>query len=165
MKDWLGRSEEQVRHEERMALERRRDRVDSLRRQGYTESEIRDAERKGMFSSFVKTIGFFVAAVAALIFVTSQSDTGSETESALESSDASYPEELQPMPEPLTEETSNEIEPEPLAVPDAVKPAEPEAPAQEIIFVQNPVVQALPIDETPNDEQGDVTIPDGQSID
>lgn len=165
MKDWLGRSEEQVRHEQRMALEHRRDRVNSMRRQGYTEGEIRSAERKGMFSSFVKTIGFLVAAVAALIFITSQSDTGSETESALESSDSSYSEELQPVPEPLTEETSYEIEPEPVPAPDAGAPAVTDAPAEEIIFVKNPVVQAVPTDEAPNAEQDNVTVPDGQSID
>ena len=112
------------------------------------------------------TVGVVLAAIVALVVLTSQAENDNEAEDTFESTEYLSSEEPQEVFEPIiSENISDEVEAELVPAPDTREPAVTDAPAEEIIFVQNPVVQALPKDETQDTEQENVTVPDGQSID
>ena len=148
-------SPEARRHRERMALEQRRDRVESMRAEGYDESEIRDAERKRGCSGFLRT-SLVVLFAGVAIFVWSTSNGGRSNE-PITAADVSPPTEEMysdespddTVPEVVSEES---VEPyqyaEPTSQPELLRP-NPEQDGEgsaerEIIYVQEEVAQPLP---------------------
>jgi hypothetical protein len=148
MNDWLGRSEEQVRHEQRMALEHRRDKISSMRAEGFSESQIRAFERSERRNSCLGAI-FLIALIigGVMAYGAYQSSTRG----------ANSPErsvEDEPQDEAMEEPTS--IEPPRASGPEnyqadsetelsATTPGT-SVPEQQIIFVEKPVVQSIPSD-------------------
>ena len=167
MKDWLGRSEAQVRHEQRMALEHRRDRVESLRRQGYSEQEIRKAERSRSFRNFISGVVFVVGCALALLVIVAISSgnrSGQIAENEIAVMDSpEQPQELKTSNEDSFNENEfdNQIQQKQTPIGNSSE----EVSEQEIIFVPKTVVQPISVDEDKNEMLVDEILPQEQLID
>lgn len=156
MEDWQGRSPEQIReqarHNERMRLEHERDRITSLRAEGFSESQIRSLNRSRSLNSCLGTILALVLIAAAFLAFGAYQSANEETDQSdeVQTSEVtqSEVEELQ-TPDDLSS-GDMQVNSQADAGEESTAPAAEPSPEQEIIFVEKPVVQSIPSDQEGN---------------
>lgn len=135
---------------ERRRSEAKRDRVESLRREGYSEGDIRSLERKRGCRSFVIGVVVLIVVVAGILAVLGG---GLATESGMSDeslSEVAIDQTSQVTSNPDEELAGSEPTEEP-GVTDEASATEP-APEQQIEFVSEPVVQPIPEEAAPEPE-------------
>lgn len=152
MKDWLGRSEEQVRHEQRMALEHERDRIASLRAEGFSESQIRALNRSRSLNSCLGTILALVLIAAAFLAFGAYQSANEKTDQSdeVQTGEVTDPEVEQLQTPDQLPSAEMQVNARADAGEGSIAPTAEPSPEQEIIFVEKPVVQVIPSDQEEN---------------